>query len=77
MRYQVTTTLRSGIKDNAGDAVLNALHSLGFDSVKSVRIGRRFEFKVDGRKYFGEKLSKLVESQVNLIMETYTIEKLK
>ena len=39
-RVSVHITPRSGILDPQGKAVEGALHSLGFESVKSVRVGR-------------------------------------
>ena len=70
--------LRQTIKDNQGDAIMKALHALGFSGVEKTRMGKTFIIDVDGRIYKGEKLIKLVESTVlvNLVMENYTIEKL-
>ena len=47
-RVSVHITPRSGILDPQGKAVEGALHSLGFESVKSVRVGRHIIVDSDG-----------------------------
>jgi phosphoribosylformylglycinamidine synthase len=77
-RYKVVVqiTLRKGILDSAGKAVLKALKSLGFDGVNDVRIGKELEIFIDAndfrhaRKQVEEILKKGV---VNPVMEDYTI----
>lgn len=43
----VYVTLRAGVLDPQGQAVQGALHSLGFDEVKEVRIGKYMEVNLD------------------------------
>ncbi len=71
MKTKIITTLKSGIKDIQGDAVLSALLSLGFTTVTGVRIGKYFEITHDGRK---SKADKIAKSLTNEVMENYTIE---
>lgn len=71
MKTKIITTLKSGIKDNQGDAVLSALLSLGFITVTGVRIGKYFEITHDGRKVKAEKMAKVLTNEV---MEDFTIE---
>ena len=59
--------LRSGIRDNAGVAVMEALKRLGFDKVTDVRIGRLFYVECD------EDIEEIVKSITNEVMETYEI----
>ena len=59
--------LRSGIRDNAGVAVMEALKRLGFDKVSDVRIGKLFYVECDGD------IKKIVKSITNEVMETYEI----
>ena len=47
MRVRVTITLKSGVLDPQGKAVERSLHSLGFDGVEAVRMGKYLEFKLN------------------------------
>lgn len=70
-KYRITTTLRSGIKDMQGDAVANALRSMGYDIVENVRIGKTIHIECD------EKLvDDIAKSLYNEVMENYVIEEL-
>jgi phosphoribosylformylglycinamidine synthase subunit PurS len=44
----VDVMLKPGILDPQGKAVSGALHRLGFDGVRDVRQGKRFEMEIDG-----------------------------
>lgn len=46
MKASVTVTYKNGILDPQGKAVEHSLHSLGFDSVKEVRIGKYVEVEL-------------------------------
>ena len=67
--YRIVTTFKAGIKDNAGDAVTNALRNMSFASVKSVRIGKTYYIKCDP-----EKVKSIAKALVNVVMEDYSIE---
>ncbi len=47
-RVVVDVTLKPEILDPQGQAVLNALPSLGFGDVLGVRVGKHFEIELDG-----------------------------
>ena len=47
-RVVVDVTLKPEILDPQGQAVANALPSLGFDGVESVRVGKHFEIELSG-----------------------------
>jgi len=47
MKATVKVSLKDGILDPQGKAVERALKSLGFDSVKDVRIGKYIEIEMD------------------------------
>jgi len=47
MKAQVRVTLRGGILDPQGKAVEHSLASLGFDSIKNVRVGKYIELELD------------------------------
>tara|TARA_Y100000996_G_C22122874_1_gene478854 strand:- start:289 stop:489 length:201 start_codon:yes stop_codon:yes gene_type:complete len=61
--------LRPGILDNAGKATTRALHTLGFKTVKDVKIGKMIIITCNESDI--EQIAKL---QVNEVMENYTIE---
>ena len=46
MKARITVSLKNGILDPQGKAVEHSLHSLGFDSVKEVRIGKYIEIEI-------------------------------
>jgi phosphoribosylformylglycinamidine synthase len=65
--------LKPALLDSAGRAVNDALHSLGFESVDDVRIGKLIEISMkDGdRGQIDEMCRKLL---ANPVVETYSIE---
>ena len=67
--YRIITTLKAGIRDNAGDVVTNALRYMGFNNVKSVRIGKTYYIKCNF-----EKIKPIAKALVNVVMEDYRIE---
>ena len=70
--YIIITTLKAGIRDNAGVAVTRVLKNMSFDSVKSVRIGKTYYIKCDP-----EKVKPIAKALVNVVMEDYSIEEIK
>ena len=46
MRAKVFVTLKNGVHDPAGRAVVGGLQSLGFSEVQDVRIGKFFEVEL-------------------------------
>jgi phosphoribosylformylglycinamidine synthase len=47
MKARVTVTLKSGVLDPQGKAIVGALTSLGIEGVASVRQGKVFEIELD------------------------------
>lgn len=47
MKARVTVSYKNGILDPQGKAVEHSLHSLGFDSVKEVRVGKYIEIELE------------------------------
>jgi phosphoribosylformylglycinamidine synthase len=72
-RYRVLVTLKPALLDSAGRAVNDALHSLGFNEVQDVRIGKVVEIEMSdgGREQIEEMCKKLL---ANPVIETYEIE---
>ena len=78
----VTVTLRKSILDPQGKAVEHGLHSLGYECVSHVRIGKFIEFDVDTRdKAEAERITKEACEKLlsNPVMEdfSFTIEEKK
>ncbi len=48
MRFNVYVTLKRGVLDPQGKAVMDALHSLHFGEVRDVRVGKFIELNLDG-----------------------------
>ena len=77
MRARVFVTLKPSVFDPQGTTVTEALHSLGYDSVKSVRQGKYFELDIDvssaaeARRIVAEAADKLL---ANPVIESYRID---
>ncbi len=77
MRARVFVTLKPSVFDPQGTTVSDALHTLGYTSVKDVRQGKYFELDIDAasgdeaRSIAGEAADKLL---ANPVIESYRIE---
>ena len=77
MRARVFVTLKPSVFDPQGTTVGDALHTLGYTSVKDVRQGKYFELDIDARtadearKIAAGAADKLL---ANPVIETYRIE---
>ena len=77
MKANVYVTLKQEVLDPQGDAVRRALGSLGFEDVKSVRVGKLIEIEVDAkdrdaaRKELEQMCQKLL---VNPVIEDFRFE---
>lgn len=73
----VYVTLRQSVLDPQGHAVKGALHSLGFDEVKDVRIGKYMEVELDtaDRSQAEKRISAMCEKLLaNTVIEDYRFE---
>lgn len=76
-KARVYVTLKEGILDPQGKAVLRALNSLGYDEVEEVRIGKYMELELSGddagrlKSRLGEMSEKLLANQA---IEDYRME---
>lgn len=77
MRIKIYVTLKEGILDPQGKAVQHSLHTLGYTSVKDVRIGKYIEIDI------GDPSKEAVEARIkemchkllaNPIIEDYRYE---
>jgi phosphoribosylformylglycinamidine synthase subunit PurS len=77
MRARVFVTLKPSVFDPQGTTVAEALHALGYASVRDVRQGKYFELDVDAgsaeecRRLVAEAADRLL---ANPVIESYRIE---
>ena len=77
MRARVYVTLKQSVFDPQGTTVAEALHTLGYASVKDVRQGKYFELEIDAanaedaKRIAREAADKLL---ANPVIESYRIE---
>lgn len=70
----ITVTLRKSILDPQGKAVEHGIHSLGYENVEHVRIGKQIEFDVNtSDKAEAERITQEVCRKLlaNPVMEDY------
>jgi len=77
---KVFVTLKKEVLDPQGDTVRKSLHTLGYDQVEDVRVGKYIEVKLQGltpeeaRKKLEEMCSRLL---ANPVIEEYRLELLE
>lgn len=76
MRARVYVTLKPGVHDPAGKAVQGGLVSMGYEEVRSVRIGKFFEMELaddakDPKARIEEMCRKLL---ANTVIESFRVE---
>ncbi|MGU3576375.1 phosphoribosylformylglycinamidine synthase subunit PurS [Brucellaceae bacterium C25G] len=76
IKARVTVTLKNGVLDPQGKAIVGALGSLGFDGVNSVRQGKVFDVELEGAdKAAAEASIKAMCEKLlaNTVIEDYSI----
>ena len=76
IKARVTVTLKNGVLDPQGKAIVGALGSLGFDGVNSVRQGKVFDVELEGTdKVAAEANIKAMCEKLlaNTVIEDYSI----
>lgn len=74
---KVYVTYKDSILDPQGEAVRGAVHRMGFDEIKEVRIGKYFEIKVDNNdeRHIEETIETICDKLLaNVVMESYRYE---
>lgn len=77
MKAMIKVTLKNGVLDPQGKAIMGALDALGFEGVEDVRQGKYFEVEIDttskaeAEKTATDMCEKLL---ANMVIENYTIE---
>ncbi|NWF66955.1 MAG: phosphoribosylformylglycinamidine synthase subunit PurS [Campylobacterales bacterium] len=77
MKVVVNISLKFGVLDPQGKAVNHALHTMGFDSIKSVRVGKQIvlDMQDDTDENILKNVTLMCESLLaNTVIEDYTIE---
>ncbi|TVY03183.1 phosphoribosylformylglycinamidine synthase subunit PurS [Cohnella terricola] len=77
MKAKVYVTIKQNVLDPQGNAVQGALHTLGFNEVSKVRIGKYMELDLDtnDRAQAEEKLKVMCEKLLaNTVVEDYRFE---
>lgn len=72
---KVFVTLKKSILDPQGKAVEQGIHSLGFESVGNVRIGKYIEMNIDTDLHEeAERMTKQISEKLlaNLVMESFS-----
>ena len=77
MRAKVHVYLKKSVLDPQGKTILQALHRLGYEEVKDVRLGKEFYIEIDekdpeeAKKKLEEMASKLL---ANVVIEDFDVE---
>jgi phosphoribosylformylglycinamidine synthase subunit PurS len=77
MKAKVHVTLKNGVLDPQGKAVENALGTLGFNGVESVRIGKYIELdlaETDTAKAEAQVTEMCEKLLANTVIENYRVE---
>jgi len=76
MKVKVQVTLKKSVLDPQGEVIRKGLHSLGFDEVEQVRMGKYFELDVrtERRQDLEIRISQMCEKLLsNPVIEDYAL----
>ena len=75
MKARVFVTLKAGVLDPEGQAIAHGLQSLGYDEVRSVRVGRFFDVALEGGDV--SRVERMCDQLLaNTVIEDYRVERL-
>jgi phosphoribosylformylglycinamidine synthase subunit PurS len=78
MRVKIFVSLKSGVLDPQGKAIERSLHTLGYNEVQNVRMGKYLEFTVEGsssRETAESRIREMCEKLLaNPVIEDYRFE---
>ena len=77
MKAMIKVTLKNGVLDPQGKAIMGSLGSLGFDGYDNVRQGKYFELDItaDSKASAESKVKEMCEQLLsNTVIENYEIE---
>lgn len=74
-KASVYVTFKAGVLDPQGEAVRDALSSLGFEGVSGVRVGKFIEIEIEGSSDVRADLDRMCrELLANPVIEDYRVE---
>ncbi len=73
MKVRIIVSLKDSVLDPQGQTVRNALHTLGYQSIKDVRQGKVFEIELDGLSQ--EEAAKVIPEISGKVLANPIIEK--
>jgi phosphoribosylformylglycinamidine synthase len=73
MKIRVLVSFKDSVLDPQGQTVKNALHTLGYDSIRDVRQGKVFELEMDTLS--GEQLERIIPEIADKVLANPIIEK--
>ena len=73
MKVRVLVSFKDSVLDPQGQTVLNALHTLGYESVSDVRQGKVFEIELKDKS--NEEIEKIVPEISHKVLTNPIIEK--
>jgi len=78
MKARITISLKQGILDPQGKAIMQALHGLGYDDVQDARVGKSITLTLEGTASKADaevRLRGMCQSLLaNPVMESFEIE---
>lgn len=77
MKIKIFVTLKNGVLDPQGKAILHALESLEFKGVNNVRAGKLLELDVDDTVSDEDLESMCAKLLANTVIEDFQIEKVE
>jgi len=77
MKIKIFVTLKNGVLDPQGKAILHALESLDFTGVNNVRAGKLIELDVSDQVSDEEIEAMCVKLLANTVIEDFEIEKIE
>ncbi|MBM3296432.1 MAG: phosphoribosylformylglycinamidine synthase subunit PurS [Candidatus Aminicenantes bacterium] len=73
MKVRILVSFKDSVLDPQGQTVMNALHTLGYDSVRDVRQGKVFEVELEGLSR--EEAERVVPEMADRVLANPIIEK--
>jgi len=75
VKARVYVTLKTGVLDPAGKAIASGLHSLGFDEVEDVRLGKFIEVELSDGPDLKTRLEAMCDQLLaNTVIEDFRVE---
>lgn len=78
MQYEVLVTLKKEVLDPEGRALQDTLARLGYETLKSVQVAKRYLLEFEDRDHSSQKLAEQIARDylANPVAETFLVRKL-